>query len=393
MSVPVRFTAPASLTTPPSAATPDIAQQFSALVATSEAWLRAHTLDIAIASGAAVLIYLVFRAARRLVRGAAIKHSDPASFGAMTLNVLSRTGQFFMIAAAVRVAIGLAHPPQWVLDFVGLAFTIAAAIQVAIWLRAVIMGVLRRRAADGQSETLANALALINVLVSIALFSIAGIVVLDNLGVNVTALIAGLGIGGIAIGLAAKGIFEDLFAALAIIFDRPFRKGETIGFEGRTAMVERIGLKSTRLRALTGEEVIISNTNLLSKEVLNYAEVPKRRLKLLFGVASTTPPATLRAIPDMLRDIVHAQGCTPEHVGITAFAPSGIDHELHYDDAAATFAETFANRHAIHLAIVERFMAEGISLSSPTQVAYTAAPDGTLIYPWPSDEAAAATSR
>ena len=89
-------------------------------------------------------------------------------------------------------------------------------------------------------------MALIRVLVSVALFAIALIVILDNLGVNVTALVAGLGIGGIAIGLAAQGIFSDLFAALAIMFDRPFRRGDTIRYGTTTGTVERIGLKTTR---------------------------------------------------------------------------------------------------------------------------------------------------
>src|SRR5690606_18373644 len=103
----------------------------------------------------------------------------------------------------------------------------------------------------GQADTLSNAMALIRVLVTVALFAIATVVVLDNLGVNVTGLVAGLGIGGIAIGLAAQGIFSDLFAALSIIFDKPFRRGEIITYDQTTATVERIGLKSTRLRAVS----------------------------------------------------------------------------------------------------------------------------------------------
>ena len=92
-------------------------------------------------------------------------------------------------------------------------------------------------------------MAIIRVLVSVALFAIAGILILDNLGVNVTALVAGLGIGGIAIGLAAQGIFSDLFAALSILFDKPFKKGDTIRYDQSTGTVERIGLKTTRLRS------------------------------------------------------------------------------------------------------------------------------------------------
>ncbi len=119
--------------------------------------------------------------------------------------------------------------------------------------------------------SLGNAMAIIRVLISVALFAIAGILILDNLGVNVTALVAGLGIGGIAIGLAAQGIFSDLFAALAILFDKPFKKGDTIRYDNSTGTVERIGLKTTRLRSLTGEQLIMANTKLLEREIHNLA--------------------------------------------------------------------------------------------------------------------------
>ena len=134
----------------------------------------------------------------------------------------------------------------------------------------------RRVAIEAGSGTLANAMAIIRVLVSVALFAIAIILILDNLGVNVTALVAGLGIGGIAIGLAAQGIFSDLFAALSILFDKPFKKGDTIRYDQSTGTVERIGLKTTRLRSLTGEQLIMANTKLLEREIHNLAAAPRR---------------------------------------------------------------------------------------------------------------------
>ena len=129
----------------------------------------------------------------------------------------------------------------------------------------------RRVAEEQGAGTLGNAMAIIRLLVSVALFAIAGILILDNLGVNVTALVAGLGIGGIAIGLAAQGIFADLFAALSILFDKPFKKGDTIRYDQSTGTVERIGLKTTRLRSITGEQLIMANTKLLEREIHNLA--------------------------------------------------------------------------------------------------------------------------
>jgi small-conductance mechanosensitive channel len=137
----------------------------------------------------------------------------------------------------------------------------------------------------------------IRVLVSVAVFAIAIIVILDNLGVNVTALVAGLGIGGIAIGLAAQGIFSDLFAALAILFDKPFRRGDTIRFDTTTGTVEKIGLKTTRLTSLTGEQVIMANTKLLEREIRNLAEGDERRETLRFTLPTRPRPSKLGAVP------------------------------------------------------------------------------------------------
>ena len=163
-----------------------------------------------------------------------------------------------MILAAADVVSTYAELPHKVARLIDIAFTIAFALQGAVWGRELILGVIGRKVAEESgSGALANAMAIIRVLISVALFAIAGILILDNLGVNVTALVAGLGIGGIAIGLAAQGIFSDLFAALAILFDKPFKRGDTIRYDQSTGTVERIGLKTTRLRSLTGEQLVM----------------------------------------------------------------------------------------------------------------------------------------
>src|SRR5690606_9331072 len=138
---------------------------------------------------------------------------------------------------------GYASPPAIILATIQFVFTIAVVFQVAVWVREIVIGLIQRRAAEGHNETLNNAMGIIRLLISVALFAIAAIVILDNMGVNVTGLVAGLGIGGIAIGLAAQGIFSDLFASLSIIFDRPFRVGQAIKYDNSAGTVERIGLK------------------------------------------------------------------------------------------------------------------------------------------------------
>lgn len=384
-------TAPAA--DPPIIDNPDALTQLQDAGHYLSRWLTAHSGDIALATAAGAFLYLLLRFIRRTIRRAAMRHANADGVGATTLRVLARTSHFFLVMVAIRLVVGYANPPALIDQTVRLLFLIAIAMQVAIWAREVVMSIVRQRALHGSSETLGNALSLINVLVSVAVFFIAAIVVLDNVGVNVTGLVAGLGIGGIAIGLAAKGIFEDLFAALSIIFDRPFRQGETVGFDGKTMTVERIGLKSTRMRALSGEEVIVSNTNLLNKELHNYAQVPQRRFRIAFSVRYETPAATLRHLPDVVRQVAESHGVSVAQIGLVAFAPSGIDAELHYDDNAGDYSAAFSRRSAIMLDLVERFAAEGIAFAWPTQISYSAGPDGSLVMPWAEPAGPAATAR
>jgi len=200
----------------------------------------------------------------------------------------------------------------------------------------------------------------------------------------VTALVAGLGIGGIAIGLAAQGIFSDLFASLSIIFDKPFRVGDAINFGSQTATVERIGLKSTRLRVVTGERMIVSNAQLLNKEIISYTHLTRRRVSFALGVIYQTPPETCAAIPDMLREIVTANGGSFVQSSFVCFGASSLDFQLDFDVLSGDGAEMIAVRHAIGVAILRMFNARGIDFAYPTQTSFTAAPDGRMIMPYPS---------
>jgi small-conductance mechanosensitive channel len=263
-------------------------------------------------------------------------------------------------------------------------FTIAVVFQAAIWLREIILGLIERRAEQGDHEhdTLQSAMVLIRLLVSFALFAIAAIVVLDNLGVNVTGLIAGLGVGGIAIGLAAQGIFSDLFAAISIIFDKPFRRGEVISYDQTTARVEKIGMKSTRLRALTGEAKVISNSKLLEKEITNNTTLFYRRISWMFNIAPNTTGEQLHAVSDLLAQAVTANGGKFVRAGFVNFAPSSFDYQLVFDVESRDYEEVFSKRHSIGLAIIEKLRGAGIETAYPSTTNFTAAPDGTLIMPY-----------
>ncbi len=349
-------------------------------------WVVENQFEImvAVAIGTAIYFALVFLC--KYAKSYAERLDDPLRFRAIAGRTIGKTGYIFIFMLAVRLVTGFANTPPGIEKIISFFFIIVAAYQVAIWARELILGFVERRASDSDgrsSETLANAMAIIKLIVTIGLFAIASIVVLDNLGVDVTGLIAGLGIGGIAIGLAAQGIFSDLFAALAIIFDKPFKRGETIKYDNTVGTVEKTGLKSTLIRSVTGEEIIISNTNLLDKEIINFTRLERRRTRFGIGVIYQTPPEKARQIPDILREIVESHDARFVRAGFVGFGDSSINFELDFDIMSDDYEVVYAGRHAVGLDILQKFNALGYEFAYPTQTTFTSAPDGTMIMPYP----------
>jgi len=361
-----------------------IGPRFQSYWDTTVAWVQGNALELGIALAAAVILFLLLSWLKRIAARIARTSEHRAELKSIIARTLARTSKFFRIMVAVELVNRIANAPDALARAIDVLFTIAIVIQVAIWLREIVLGLIERRAGHGEQEheTLQSAMVLIRLLVSFALFAIAAIVILDNLGVNVTGLIAGLGVGGIAIGLAAQGIFSDLFAAMSIIFDKPFRRGDTVTYDTTTARVERIGMKSTRLRALTGEEKIISNSKLLEKEITNNTLTVYRRVNFPLTLVYHTPPATAARVPDILKEIVEANGAQFIRAGFTTFGPSSLDFQLVFDVNSDDVEEMFKARHAVGIAIVERFAKEDIEFAYPTQTTYTASPDGTLVMPY-----------
>lgn len=351
----------------------------------SVSWVESHTLSILIATVIGVLIYLGLNALKGLASRRADKHEDEASLAYIALKALARTSQFFIIMVPLKLLSRYAGTPAMVDATINFLFTVAAVFQVAIWAREIVLGFIRRRTLTGEPgdhETLNNAMGLIKMLITFVLFGIASIMVLDNLGVNVTGLIAGLGIGGIAIGLAAQGIFSDLFAALSIIFDKPFRKGDTVQYDQTTATVEKIGLKSTRLRAVTGEQKIISNTNLLGKEITNLTRLYRRRVTFLFGIIYETESDKAHKVPEICKKLVEDAGHELVRCNFINFGASALEYELLFDVMSDDLNYVASEKSRLGLLLWQAFAKEGLSFAYPTQTSYTAAPDGKLVLPY-----------
>ena len=362
----------------------DFGTHFAELWRNAGDWMESHSSEILIACAAGAVIVALLLGVKQfgvwLCRPGKTASKWPEVIG----TALRRTRLWFMIAVAAQVIIWIGKAPVEVAQPVHVAFIIAACIQAAIWVRTLIIGIVEARAGEADPQgNLNSAVGLIRLLVTVTVVILATILILANLGVDVTGLVAGLGIGGIAIGLAAQGIFQDLFAALSILFDKPFRRGDTIRYDQTTGTVEYIGLKSSRIRALSGEEIVISNANLLSKELRNFARIETRRITQMLSLVSQTPPETCAAIEDILRPAIDAcEGASFVRCGLDNFAPSSLDFMLIYDIDADDQALVLGRKNAVNIAVLRSFAHHGISFAYPTQTTYTAAPDGTLVMPW-----------
>lgn len=363
---------------------PTATERFGRPVGSLGDWLAANldglTIGALVAAGIVALMLIVRWIGHRIVA----RHPGCRNWRGVIGAVLARTTLLFMVATAIEIVTSYAAVPVKLERAFGILFIVAAALQGAIWARELIIGAIRAHVGEDHGETaLGNAFGIVRVLVSVTVFVLALLAILDNLGVNVTTLVAGLGIGGIAIGLAAQGIFSDLFAALAILFDRPFRRGDTVRYGTTTGIVEHIGLKTTRLRALTGEQVIMSNTKLLDQELYNLADGQVRRTTIAFSLVYRTDPTLLERLPEIVGGAIEpVRGCRMVRCLVRNFGASGIECELLYDDRTIDPDELARHKSEILIALTGIFRREGLEFAYPTQTTFTAAPDGTLVMPY-----------
>jgi small-conductance mechanosensitive channel len=357
-----------------------LSAKLDALLGSSWDWLRqdsGEALFVLVLSGAILLGLLsLLWLGRRLL-------ANPVSGWPLLIrSVLDRTFTLFLAVLALDLATHAQALPAPLLRAIDALFTVVLAVQAALWLRELALALVRRQVAAGGEDkaSLGSALGVITVLVNVAVWLVCAVLALDNLGVNVTALVAGLGVGGIAIGLAAQGIFSDLFAALAILFDRPFRVGDTISFGTTTGTVEAIGLKTTRIRALSGEQVIMANTKLLDQQVANLRRIEERRVVLKLAFILATPADVLAGLAADVATLVAAEPeCRFTHAMLTGISAYALDYEVVFVVANPDAAVMGAARQRIILALVQLLAARGVQFAYPAQASFTAGPDGRLV--------------
>lgn len=222
------------------------------------------------------------------------------------------------------------------------------------------------READG--ETKKKQARGILLIIQAAVWVVGLVFLVDNLGYDITTIVAGLGIGGIAIALAAQTVLGDLFSYLVIFFDKPFEIGDFIVVGDKMGVVEYIGIKTTRLRTLNGEQLVCSNTDLTNSRVHNFKRMEKRRVLFAFGVEYGTAATQLEAIPGMVKEIIEAQPDTQfDRCHFLKFGNYSLDFEVVYYVLSAEYNLYMDRQQAINLAIFQRFEAEGIQFAFPTQ--------------------------
>jgi small-conductance mechanosensitive channel len=335
----------------------DFLPDLETTVATTFKWLRFNSKDAIIGIGIAVALYFLFYGLRWSLNHLLGDGHPITSWRGFTRRIVRRTRSFFLGALAAWAVSHVIVAPVPVQRAIDVVFTIAFAVQGALWLREIILALVdRRAAASDAADELDSAMNIIRVLVNALVWILALILILDNLGVNVTALVAGLGVGGIAIGLAAQGIFSDLFAALSILFDRPFRVGDTIRFGEVTGSVEAIGLKTTRIRAITGEQVIISNTKLLDQQIRNLRRIEARTTVMSFTLGLDSPTAALAAVPAMLEDVLRPMAHVDfKRAHVAAVTLDGIQVETEFTVEDASLLTLLATKQAVLLGALDGF--------------------------------------
>lgn len=208
-------------------------------------------------------------------------------------------------------------------------------------------------------------------IVKVVFWALAFIFMLDNLGFNVSTIVAGLGIGGVAVALAAQTILGDLFNYFVIFFDRPFEEGDFVVFDDCAGIIENIGIKSTRIRSLGGEQIVISNSNLTASRIRNYKRMAERRVLFKIGVVYETPIEKLRKIPGIVREIIQALPHTRfDRAHFKEFGDFSLNFEVVYYFRSPNYNQYLDTQQAINLALKETFEKEGIDFAYPTSVEY-----------------------
>lgn len=334
--------------------------------------------SLLIAALAGVATYLGILLALSLLTGRARAWASQSHSGVARamVDVLEGTSRFLMLVAALLVGASfLDLPGRWENRLSQLWF-VAVALQMGLWgMRVIGIGVrhyLAQHASSGMTQVSASA-TLMSWGLRTLLWSVVLLAILSNLGVNITAFIASLGVGGIAVALAVQNILGDLFASLSIAVDKPFQVGDFVVVGNVAGTVQMIGLKTTRIRSLQGEEVVMSNTDLLKQTISNYRPMQRRRIVFGFGVPYDTPIEQVEAIPGVVQRLVEAQPQLQfDRAHFKAFGQSALEFEVVYIVKDPGFNLYMDLQQTLNLGLMRELAAMGVKFALPARTVHVA---------------------
>lgn len=330
-----------------------------------EAWAYALALAVSIN----VVMGLVKWAI--VTRGAKIAARTTSNFDDALVSIASRTKQILIFGVTLMIGTRYLELSDQIDKTLMSVATVAGFMQLGLWLSGSLsfwVETYRRKNSEGAAATSLSAVYFIGKLI---LWAIIIMLMLSNLGVDVTALVAGLGVGGIAVALAAQNILGDLFASLSIVIDKPFVIGDTILVDTYFGTVEHVGLKTTRLRSNTGEQIIVSNSDLLKTRIRNFKRMEERRMLFAFGVTFDATADQLASVPTIAKEIIDSM---PEaRFDRAHFKEIGADclqYEVVYWMLKPDYLQSLDTQQAINLALYRSFGEAGIDFAFPSQTVY-----------------------
>lgn len=328
-----------------------------------------------IAAAALLITVMALRLVQHLIsrRLSSISPQTEMLWRDITVALFDKTKMLFLIIVGIFVGATFLQMPDRIQTAISSLLVIALLFQAGIWGGAFIVTMLERyrlRALD-KNRAAVTTINVIGLVSQITLWSIVVLLALDNLGINVTALVAGLGIGGIAVALALQNILGDLFASLSIMLDKPFIVGDFLIIGDFLGNVEYVGLKTTRLRSLSGEQLVFSNSDLLNSRIRNYGRMFERRVVFSIGVIYQTPREKLKLIPEIIREAVEAQENSRfDRAHFSKYGSYDLQFEAVFYVLSPDYTIYMDIQQAIYFAIHERFEQEGIEFAYPTQTVY-----------------------
>ncbi len=340
-------------------------------------WLNTHTFlrvparDWAASAATVMVAYLALWNLLRLIvhRLEARARRTDMRFDAMAAAVLRDTHPLFVGLAALLAGSYFIDLPTRIAGKLDHVWFVIIGFQMALWLnRGVKLWMREKLAAQDQASRNPVITSMLAWVLRFALWSMLLLAILANVGINVTAFVASLGVGGVAVALAVQSILSDLFASLAIGLDKPFEIGDFIVFESIAGTVQHVGLKTTRIRSLSGEEIVTSNTALLKSTIHNYKRMSERRIVFAFGVTYDAQAAQLRQIPDIIRRAVEMAGNTRfDRAHFKEFGENALTFETVYFVTDPDFNLYMDIQQRINLAIMEGLEKLGIDFALPTR--------------------------